>query len=104
MRSTLSRLTAGLLLFFSSSVATAAEAAPADPSDVYGVDSPVGHVLPTGDLGLPASASPLGGEHGPLTPTIEAIPTPTAFHAGVGLLVVAFVVRRLRPRPASTPV
>lgn len=95
MRRLLSRWFAALLC-----VAGAAVTASADvvdlPADVYGVDAPKGQTLPTLDLNPPSSLPQGTAEERSVVPNAQSIPTPTAFHAGFGLMVALIVVRRLR--------
>ena len=95
MRSPLPRMIAGLL------VVSGPAAAPAAPPDVYGIAVPDGQLLPRGDRNLPVIGTPAGAARSmPLAPSVQAIPTPTAFHAGCGLLVATVVFRRFRRRDA----
>jgi hypothetical protein len=107
MKSPLKRLLAGLLIFGGAGVPTAsASVTRAAELDVYGAELPAGQVLPVGSVSLPITpAAPAGAERAsPLSPSIEAIPTPTAFHAGSALLLMLATARRLRRRrPVRAP-
>ncbi len=92
-RRRLSRLVAGLLLV--SGMPAMADTGSVPRADVYGVEIRQGATLPSGDLDLPATGLPAVSEHAPLVPTVQAIPTPTAFQAGLGVMIAVLVFRRV---------
>jgi len=98
MKSPLKRLLAGVLIVGAAgvSIGSASVRQPAE-LDVYGAELPAGQVLPVASDRLPVIPAPAGAERpSPLSPSIEAIPTPTAFHVGASLLVILILVRPFR--------
>ena len=84
-------------------VAAASRAAGPDasPPDVYGAEVPPGRVLPATGLDLPLGGSALGPDRTvPLAPSVQAIPSPSAFEAGCVLLSVIAIARLGRRRVA----
>ncbi len=107
-RRTLGPLVAGLLVCSSGATFAAGPAVSEDerrpgPPDVYGSALPTAPFLPVDGADLPLTSSDGGSDRLTLTaPSVQAIPTPTAFEAG-SVVLAAVVATRAARRLANPP-